>query len=114
MMEFTTLFEIGLTVSTVGTLAGLGLLRGTVTNLREQLRDAREHESSMRAERAEDKAAITRLQTDLLALGRVVTGEAHWTAIGAQLEVHHASAQEHWRAEHQLLEDVRDLLKEIG
>lgn len=110
-MEWSQLLSIALTVSTVGTLAGLGLLRGTVTNLREQLRDERDLSASLRQQRTEDRSKIDQLTTDLNALGRVVTGEAHWIAIGQQLDVHHDAAAEHWRIERDLLTDVRDELR---
>jgi hypothetical protein len=50
------------------------------------------------------------LRTDLDALSRVVTGEAHWTAIGDKLDEHHRDAEGHWTDEKTLLEEIRDRL----
>lgn len=110
-MEWVQLLSIGLTVSTVATLAGLGLLRGTVTNLREQLRDERDLAGSLRQRLTEADSRLEVLSNDLNALGRVVTGEAHWIAIGQQLDQHHDEARAHWQVEAQLLRDVLDALK---
>lgn len=87
----------------ISSLAGLGLMRGTIVNLRENLADAR-------AEIADKDRRITQLETDrtvdrgdLDALRRVVTGEAHWTAIEQKLEQHHDAAVHHWQADEELL-----------
>lgn len=86
------------------TLAGLGFLRGTVLNLREQVSDARndaktfkEARDEARAERAREQAEaaedrlkltqhVTECQAEIEVLRRTVTGEVHWVALGEQLE----------------------------
>lgn len=107
-MDWQNLISVGATIVALTTLAGLGLLRGTVIGLREQLNDERGLTASLRARRDEDAAKIAQLTTDLAALGRVVTGEAHWIAIGHQLDEHHEHATLHWDAERQLLTEIRD------
>jgi hypothetical protein len=91
------LLSTALAIVSIATLAGLGLMRGTVTNLREQLRDERDARAADRAQKADDEAdhlkfkaesetRIAQLESDNAALQRVVTGEVHWVALGQRLE----------------------------
>ncbi len=91
------LLSTALAIVAIATLAGLGLLRGTVTNLREQLKDEREARESDRRQRADDEiehakfkadaeARIATLEADIAAYKRLVTGETHWTAIEQRIE----------------------------
>jgi hypothetical protein len=106
-VDWQNVISVGATIVALTTLAGLGLLRGTVIGLREQLNDERGLTASLRARRDEDAAKIAQLTTDLAALGRVVTGEAHWIAIADQLEEHHGVAVIHWKNERELLDEIR-------
>lgn len=110
-MDWQNVISVGATIVALTTLAGLGLLRGTVIGLREQLRDERDLSKSLRERREEDSAKIGQLSTDLAALGRVVTGEAHWIAIGHTLDEHHEHAETHWTLERELLTEIRDNVK---
>lgn len=94
-------------IVTIATLAGLGLLRGTVTNLREQLKDEREARASDRQDhadaeikhaqfKADTEARIAQLEADNAAYQRVITGEVHWVAIGERLEDLLALVQNIW------------------
>ena len=101
--DFSTLLSTALAVVTLATAGGFGLMRGRVTNLREDLRDTRETNAELRTERQEDRALIDQLRAEadnareqLDALARVVTGEVHWIALGDQLCEHHAEAREYW------------------
>lgn len=113
-MDWALVLQVGLAVVSVGTLTGLGLLRGVVTNLREQLHDERELNASLRLRRTEDEAAIAQLQTDLNALGRVVTAEAHWIAVSEALETHHNAVTGHWEAAAAHWRDELTLLRRIA
>lgn len=102
-MDFSTLLSTALIVVTLATAGGFGLMRGRVTNLREDLADTRATNAELRTERIEDRALIDTLRaerdkdkTQLDALAKVVTGEVHWTALGEHLDQHHAEAREHW------------------
>lgn len=105
--------QTALSIFALASLVGLGLLRGTVTNLRENLKDAREEIADKDRRLTAVEAENGRLRNDLDALGRVVTGEAHWTAIGELLTHHHDEASGHWQQGEELLGENRDLLVEI-
>lgn len=111
-MEFPAWISTALGILTIATVAGLGFTRSRVVDLREQLSDSREEVKSLKASRTEDQAKMKVLEADLAALSKIVTGEAHWVAIGETLDTHHDAASAHWRAEHALLEDIRDELKD--
>lgn len=107
-MDVGSLVSTALSILSIATLAGLGLLRGTVVNLREQLKDARdeiadlerrrERETTERTEQAAtDATQIARLEAGIATLTSTVTGEIHWVALGEQLEQHHSAAEVHWR-----------------
>lgn len=98
-------------VLALGSAAWVGLQRGDRTNLREQLVDARSQITSLKEERTEDKAVIARQASDIDALRRVVTGEVHWQAISEVLDDHHTSAQEHWRADEELLAKILEAVR---
>lgn len=96
-MNLTNLLTFALGLISIATLTGLGLTRGLVINLREQLAEERASKNEMRAERAEDRAEISRQKVQLEALAKVVTGEVHWTAVGEALDKHHDEARAHWK-----------------
>lgn len=100
-----------LSIVSLATLAGLGLLRGTVINLREQLKDARDEVAALRGSRVDDQTKIAQLTADHDALTRVVTGEAHWVAIGQKLDEHHDEAKDHWATDERVLGEIRDELR---
>lgn len=121
-MELGGFLSGALGIVSLATLAGLGLLRGTVTNLREQLKDAREeiadkdrrhHEETAENTRrvTEAEKTIARQAADIDALNRVVTGEVHWLALGEQLDEHHRQASEHWAQDEALLTEIRDTIR---
>lgn len=115
------LLTIGLAILALATAAGFGWQKGRIGNLQGRLDDS-DKELERETRRREDaqteletykttaNAEIAQLKTDLAALTRVVTGEAHWVAIGAQLDTHHREAQQQWRAELDLLGEIRDRL----
>lgn len=113
------LLSTAMGVMALASLAGVGLMRGTVTALRENLDDARKDNADVdrrlaietRAREAA-QAEVAQLRVELGALGRVVTGEAHWVAIGQTLDHHHEEAQAHWVTGENLLTEIRDLLKD--
>jgi hypothetical protein len=91
------LLSTALAIVAIATLAGLGLLRGTVTNLREQLRDEREARAADRQQKADDdiehaqfkadtEAKIAKLEAELQTWRAAVTGEVHWVAIEQRIE----------------------------
>lgn len=116
-MNFSDLLTGALGILALATAAGYGLLRGRVTALRDELKDEREGRAADRRDRDEARNEVKQLRTDLNALTRVVTGEVHWVAIGAQLGEHHTEARAHWheneRIEREQLEATQELLREL-
>lgn len=111
LTPFGTFVLVLLSVITLATAAGVGFQRGKIAKLNSDLAEA-----DARATRLEKALADTRLElatatTDLAALGRVVTGEAHWVAIGQQLDHHHDEAMTHWTAEQDTLTRIAETLE---
>lgn len=105
-MDFNNWLAAALGIVSIATLAGLGFMRGTVINLREQLADARGETKALKESRDEANRQIATLKTDLAALTRVVTGEAHWVAIGDKLDEHHHAAMGHWESGEKTLAQI--------
>lgn len=114
------LLNVVLAVVSVGALGGVGYVRGRIGDLRDQLKDARDEIADL--DRRLTKVTAERDQTanDLDALSRVVTGEAHWVAIGQKaeelgdkLDVHHTEAEVHWGKDEQLLQGILDAIKRL-
>ena len=104
------LLNIALAVVSIATLGGLGYVRGRIGDLRDQLKDAREEIDDIDRRLTKVTGERDQLRTDLDALSRVVTGEAHLTALGDKLDEHHSQAETHWRRDEELLEEIRDRL----
>ncbi len=95
-----------LSVITLGTAAGVGFQRGKIAKLRGDVTEATERAERLEKALAESRAEAATFRTDLAALSRVVTGEAHWIAIGDQLSTHHAAATGHWEQQQDALERI--------
>lgn len=117
------LLTIGLAILAIATAAGFGLQRGRIGQLQDRLTDSDKEveRQDRRREAAEQEletyktkanSEIAQLKTDLAALARVVTGEAHWIAIGDKLDIHHKEAETHWARAEGLAEEIRDRLPE--
>lgn len=95
-----------LAVITLSTAAGVGFQRGKIGQLRGELAEEHERSDRQAAELRESRAETAKLRTDLDALGRVVTGEAHWVAIGHQLTEHHQESLLRWGHMEEALERI--------
>jgi chromosome segregation ATPase len=100
-----------LAVIALGAAAGVGFQRGKIGRLEKDLDRA-----TTRADRAETRVEkvegeLHQCRSDLDALGRVVTGEAHWTAIGQMLEEHHGDATDYWRRHGETLERIAEIVE---
>lgn len=118
-----TILTVALAILALATAAGFGLQRGRIANLQGRLEDSDKElerqdrrreaaEGELEAYKVTSGAKVTQLETDLAALARVVTGEAHWIAIGEKMDDHHNGAVDHWKDERSLLEEIRDRLPE--
>ena len=110
--------SIALGVVALSSLAGYGLLRGNVQNLREQLKDEREARASLSTRFTEVQREAVDLRGKVKVLESIVTGEVHWVALGDKLDTHHKEATEYWAkagfqatTQEHLLEEIRDLLR---
>jgi hypothetical protein len=100
----------GVALLAIATAVGYGLLRGRVTALRDELKDEREGRAADRRDRDDARAELAVVRNDLAALSRIVTGEAHWVAIGQKLDEHHEEAVRYWREAKQIdAEQLREL-----
>lgn len=106
MDDFSGMLSTALGILSIATLAGLGLMRGTVTNLRESLADARAEIADLDRRHEADEKKVTDLTNDVAALQRTVTGEVHWIALGETLDHHHDEAKKHWEADEKMLADI--------
>lgn len=102
-MDFWNVVAAAAAVVAIATVAGLGLQRGVTSGLRESLAESRAKIEEQRGEiddlkkdRADDRALIAQLNSDLAVLRPLVTGEIHWQAISDMLEHHHETAEKHW------------------
>ena len=112
------LISTGLGVLALASLAGVGLMRGTVSNLRDTLADLRKDLEDTDRRLALEKAAreaaeekVTQRDGELAALVKNLTGDTHWVAIGNTLDQHHAEAMQHWTTDEAILIEIRDLLR---
>lgn len=110
--------SIALTVVALATLAGYGLLRGNVQNLREQLKDEREARGSLQGRFDQQEKEKIDLAGKVRVLESIVTGEVHWVALGEKLDEHHeetkhfwTGAKDHQRKQEDLLVEIRDALR---
>jgi hypothetical protein len=92
-MDWQNVLGVAATVFALASAAGLGLMRGTLGNLRASNTDLRERVTDLEKERAEDHSKITALEGKVAAaedrehyLQSIVQGRVEWTAISDQLE----------------------------
>lgn len=116
-MDFSGVLNTILTITTIIAGALAGLQRGVVQNFKDGNTELRARVNGLVTEKAElekENAALlaeaAATKADLAALGRVITGEAHLTAIGDQLNEHHARAEVKWEA---LTDLGREILAEL-
>lgn len=95
-MDWQNVLGVAATIFALASAAGLGLMRGTLGNLRASNEDLRKRVSDLEAERernqlekAEMRGEITRLQDHEGYLQTMIQGRVEWTAISDQLEEVH-------------------------
>lgn len=102
-MDISELLTTALAILTLAFGAGLGFMRGTVTNLRGRLDDA--DKAVARSDRelakcqlaqAEDHATIASLQAKVAMLEGVVRHDEQWQTLIDLVSTHHAAAETWW------------------
>lgn len=111
MEAFTTYAGWILAIITLATAAGVGFQRGKIARLKSDAAEADSRAERLANELRDTQQQLHKTTADLDALTRVVTGEAHWTAIGHTLDEHHSEALQHWTRERELLQRVVQLLE---
>lgn len=100
-----------LTVITLSTAAGVGFQRGKIGQLRGELSEERDRRERQGHELIDARAETEQLRTDLDALGRLVTGEAHWVSIGHDLAEHHQESVRRWERMEGILERIASAIE---
>lgn len=113
-MNLSELLNTALTIITIVTAAGVGLSWNQIRNLKERAKSAEEEAVAMRATRADDKARISQLESDLAAAGRMLRNDAEIVALAHQIEDHNAAALAHWKAEVAVLTEIRDEFRRLA
>lgn len=91
-----------------------GLQKGTVQNLRDANKDLRDRDADREKTNADLTTENARLQSDIAALGRVVTGEAYLTALADKLDEHHNEARAYWIADAAISKETLEVLKRLS
>jgi hypothetical protein len=120
--------QVASTILVLASLAGLGLMRGRVVDLREQLGDARNEITDnerrhiaelaerdrrlavIEAEGAELRGKLEREKVAREALASEVRGDSKIESLSQRLDIHSGEARSHWLTVEELL---RQLLKQI-
>jgi hypothetical protein len=113
-VDISEILTAGVAILAVATAVGYGLLRGRVTALRDELKDEREGRAADRRDRDDARRELLVVKNDLSALSRIVTGEAHWVAIGQKLDDHHEEAVAHWRRTEAIDKEQLATLRRLG
>lgn len=112
-MDLQGFLNTALAIISLATLAGLGLMRGTVTGLRESNGDLRDRVGDLEKERAEDKTTIGELSGENKMLQSMVMGRVDWGAISDLVEEHHRQALKQWLDLNRKLDEAVQLLKRL-
>lgn len=105
-MDWQNVLGVAATIFALASAAGLGLMRGTLGNLRASNEDLRARVSDLEKDRVEKTAALAEVSSENRTLKAMVTGKVEWTAISDQLEEHHRQSLASWLAIGQRLEVI--------
>jgi hypothetical protein len=95
-VDWQNVLGVAATIFALASAAGLGLMRGTVANLRASNDDLRLRVGDLEKERSEDRASLAEVRGENALLRSMVTGKVEWVALTDQLEEHHRQALKHW------------------
>lgn len=87
------------------------MVLGTSKFQRDHIADLANRVEHLEKDRDEKTAALAQITADRDALARVITGEAHWVALGDQLNDHHQEANDHWTKTQAHLEQILEVLR---
>lgn len=86
-MDWQSTFTFAGTLFVLASAIGLGLMRGTLGNLRSSNEDLRSRVTDLERDRTEDRAKVADLAAENRTLKAMLTGKVEWTAISDQLVV---------------------------
>ena len=110
-MDWQSFLGTAATIVALGSFAGLGLMRGTLSGLRDSNADLRARVGDLEKDRVEKTAELAEVRSENRLLKAMVTGKVDWTAISDQLEEHHRQAVKHWGKQTALLTQIHTDLK---
>lgn len=85
-MDWQNVLGVAATIFALASAAGLGLMRGTLGNLRSSNEDLRNRVTDLERDRADDRAKLAEVESENKVLKAMVTGKVEWTAISNQIE----------------------------
>lgn len=96
-MDWQSTFTFAGTLFVLASAIGLGLMRGTLGNLRSSNDDLRSRVADLEKNRTEDRAELAEVAAENKTLKAMLTGKVEWTAISDQLEEHHRQSLASWK-----------------
>jgi hypothetical protein len=95
-VDWQNILGVAATIFALASAAGLGLMRGTLNNLRDSNGDLRARVGDLEKQRSEDHARIAEVESENKLLNAMVTGRVEWVAISDQVEEHHRQSLASW------------------
>ena len=96
-MDWQNILGAAATMLVLASATGLGLMRGSLGNLRASNDDLRDRVSDLEKDRVEKTAELADVRSENRTLKAMVTGKVEWTAISDQLEEHHRRSLAAWK-----------------
>ena len=96
-MDWQNVLGAAATMLVLASATGLGLMKGSLSNLRSSNDDLRARVGDLEKDRVEKTAELAAVRSENRTLKAMVTGKVEWTAISDQLEDHHRESLGAWK-----------------